>query len=82
MVKIKSVDKNSRAALAGIAAGDILISVNGHEINDVLDYGFYLAERNVEIKLTRGGEVFIIKIKKGVYDDVGLNFETPLMDKK
>ncbi|MCD7943816.1 MAG: DUF512 domain-containing protein [Clostridia bacterium] len=82
MVKIKSVDKNSRAARAGIAAGDILISVNGHEINDVLDYGFYLAERNVEIKLTRGGEVFIIKIKKGVYDDVGLNFETPLMDKK
>ena len=82
MVKITSVDKNSRADKHGIIAGDILVSINGNEIADVLDYRFYLAEREVNIALLRGGEELSVKIKKGEYDDIGLDFETPLMDKK
>lgn len=82
MVKITSVDKNSRADKQGIIAGDILTHINGNEINDVLDYRFYLAEREVNIALLRDGEEFEVKIKKGEYDDIGLDFETPLMDKK
>ena len=82
MVKITSVDKNSRADKHGIIAGDVLVSINGNEIIDVLDYRFYLAEREVNIALFRDGEEFEVKIKKGEYDDIGLDFETPLMDKK
>ncbi len=82
MVRIKSVDKKSKAERAGIAAGDILMSINGHEINDVLDYGFYLTEKLVKIALCRDGESLYVEIKKGVYDDIGLNFETALMDQK
>lgn len=82
MVKITSVDKNSRADKQGIIAGDVLVSINGNEIIDVLDYRFYLAEREVNIALLRDGEEFEVKIKKGEYDDIGLDFETPLMDKK
>ena len=82
MVKITSVDKNSRADKQGIIAGDVLVSINGNEIIDVLDYRFYLAEREVNITLLRDGEEFEVKIKKGEYDDIGLDFETPLMDKK
>ena len=82
MVKITSVDKNSRAYKQGIIAGDVLVSINGNEIIDVLDYRFYLAEREVNIALFRDGEEFEVKIKKGEYDDIGLDFETPLMDKK
>ena len=82
MVKITSVDKNSRAYKQGIIAGDVLVSINGNEIIDVLDYRFYLAEREVNIALLRDGAEFEVKIKKGEYDDIGLDFETPLMDKK
>lgn len=82
MVKICEVLSHSRAALAGIVAGDVLISINGNEINDVLDYRFYLAEQSVSLSLSRDGEAFLVSIKKGTYDDIGLNFETPLMDKK
>ena len=82
MVKITSVDKNSRADKQGIIAGDVLVSINGNEIIDVLDYRFYLAEREVNIALLRDGAEFEVKIKKGEYDDIGLDFETPLMDKK
>ena len=82
MVKITEVAESSRAARAGVLAGDILVSINGNEINDVLDYRFYLTEREVELLLERNGERYSVGIKKGEYDDIGLDFETPLMDKK
>ena len=48
----------------------------------MLDYRFYLTERQVNIGLSRDGEEYSVSIKKGEYDDIGLDFETPLMDKK
>ena len=83
MVKITSVAPGSRAFKAGISAGAVLVSVNGNEINDVLDYRFYLTERRVSLLLRSedGGE-YTSDITKGEYDDIGLDFETPLMDKK
>ena len=82
MVKILSVEKRSRADKAGIKEGDILLSVNGKEIRDVLDYRFYLAERSICVCVNRDGKELSFKIKKSEYDDIGLEFETPLMDKK
>ena len=82
MVKITEVYKGSRADKQGIKPGDILTHINENEINDVLDYRFYLAEREVALKLLRDGNEYQVKIKKGEYDDIGLDFETPLMDKK
>ena len=82
MVKISSVEPSSPAAKAGLRAGDILISINGQDINDVLDYRFYLTEKRVTLKLHRGPELFDVSIKKGEYDDIGLGFDTYLMDEK
>ena len=82
MVKITQVYERSRAEKRGVRAGDTLTHINGNEINDVLDYRFYLAEREVELTLLRDGEEYRVSIKKGEYDDIGLDFETPLMDKK
>ena len=82
MVKITDVLMGSRSYKAGISAGDILMSINGNEIRDVLDYRFYLTEKNVTLVLLRNGEEYSVTMKKGEYDDIGLDFETPLMDKK
>ena len=82
MVKIVSVEDRSYAKKAGIRPLDNLISINGNEIGDVLDYRFYLADKVVKLLLDRDGKEYSVKIKKGEYDDIGLEFETPLMDKK
>ncbi len=82
MVKITDVLPRSRAAKAGIKAGDMLVTVNGKEINDVLDYRFYLANESVTLEIIRDGKTKKKKIKKQEYDDIGLDFDTPLMDKK
>ena len=82
MVEITEVHAHSRAEKAGVRAGDILISINGKPITDVLDYRFYLADRHITLMLRRGENEFSVTIDKGEYDDIGLEFATPLMDKK
>jgi len=82
MVKITSVAPNSRAARHGVQANDILISINGRTVTDVLDYRFFLTDTRVTLGLERDGVPYEVTICKREYDDIGLDFETPLMDKK
>ncbi len=82
MVEITYVAEGSRAGKAGVKVGDILVSINKKDINDVLDYRFYLADKTVKLSVLRDGKQKYFKIKKQDYDDIGLDFETPLMDKK
>ena len=82
MVLITGVEFGSRAYRAGLEVGDKLLTINGNEINDVLDYRFYLADTRLHITIERNGKVDDTIIKKGEHDDIGLEFETPLMDKK
>jgi putative radical SAM enzyme (TIGR03279 family) len=82
MVKITEVGANSRAARAGVRAGDVLHTINGRDINDVLDYRFHLANRTITLAVMREGQMLELSITKGEYDDIGLEFETPLMDEK
>ena len=82
MVKITEITPGSFAERAGIRVGDLLVSVNGREVRDVLDYRFYLAEESVSLSLRRGEETLSAEIQKDLYGDIGLGFETPLMDEK
>lgn len=83
MVEIKSVLKGSFADKAGILAGEKLVCVNSHPIKDILDYRFYLCEKKLEIEIVdASGKIRFVKIKKDEYDDIGLEFETFLMDKQ
>lgn len=81
-VEIFAVISGSRADRAGIHPGDCLISINGYDIGDVLDYRFRITERRVVLKIHRGLELFDVTIKKPEYDDIGLEFATFLMDEK
>ncbi len=82
MVKISSVEKNSIAHKNGILADDLLISINGNDINDVLDYRFYIMEKELALLIKRNDAEISINIKKSQYSDIGLEFSTYLMDEK
>ena len=68
----------------GVRSGDTLVSVNGNEIFDVLDYRFYAAEETLRLEFyTAGGKRKRVKLKNvGSPDEIGLEFETYLMDKQ
>ncbi len=74
---IAEVEKESLAERAGILPGDELVSINGKPIRDVLDYKFYSYDKRLKIELKRK----TVKIKKEEGEDLGLVFETYLMDK-
>ena len=80
--EITGVTANSPAARHGIKKGDILVSINGHRITDVLDYMYYSSENTVTLLLERDNKHLMLKIRKSEYDDLGLEFNTFLMDKK
>ena len=82
MVTVYEIVPGSPADKAEIKAGDVLHTVNGHEVNDVLDYRFFIFENRLELRLSRDGVFFQVKIRKDRYADIGLEFETYLMDKK
>ncbi len=81
-VEITGIIKNSHADKVKLLAGDILISVNGHNISDVLDYMYYSAEIEVRIDVLRDNIEMTFTVVKSEYDDLGLEFESFLMDNK
>ncbi len=82
MVCVQSVIKGSKADSAGVLAGDYLISINGHDIADVLDYRYFLSETKITLRLHREAELLNLAIEKEEYEDIGLEFSTFLMDEK
>ena len=81
-VKVTGVVPKSPAFRAKIKSGDFLVSVNGHEINDVLDYMFYCAEDRLELVFQRNSESYTRIVYKSEFDELGLEFESFLMDQK
>lgn len=82
-VKIWSVSADSYGERAGIQSGDELVSVNGHEIFDVLDYRFFIQSKKLKLLVIRNNEELSFNIRKGdEFADIGLEFETYLMDKQ
>ena len=78
---ITSVDHRSPAQRAGVRPGEKLLTINGHEIVDVLDYRFYGYDAKCRLELLEpNGSVRNVQIKKEEGLDLGLNFDTYLMD--
>lgn len=82
-VTVNSVTKGSAAYKAGIRSGDILVSIDKNEIMDVLDYRFYQNNDRLTLEfINKKGKIKVKKVKKKEYEELGLLFETYLMDKK
>lgn len=82
-VKIFDVTTGSHADKAGIKKGETLLSINSNEIVDVLDYRFYQVNRKLTLEVEdEDKNVRTIEMTKGEYEEIGLEFETYLMDKQ
>ncbi|MBQ3378647.1 MAG: DUF512 domain-containing protein [Clostridia bacterium] len=80
--KIARVTPGTPAARARIMPGESLVSVNGKKIRDVLDYRFYTAERHLHLEVEGpDGRMRSVRVVNRRGGDIGLEFETYLMDK-
>jgi hypothetical protein len=80
---IKDIMENSIAGEMDIEPGDKLYSINGNEINDILDYQFYSQEDYllVEIEKANSGELWVLEIEKEYDEELGLLFDGLIFDK-
>lgn len=82
-VTIGGVERRSKADKAGLRPGDQILTVNGHPVNDVLDYRFYTTDSRLLIEIRHpDGKEKNVRIRKREYEELGLDFETYLMDRQ
>lgn len=78
---ISKVYKNSIAEELGIEVGDLLMSINGQTIHDIIEYRFLLSDEYLEVEIKKiNGEIYIYEIEKDYDDDLGIEFTNPIID--
>ncbi len=70
----------SIAAELGLRRGDVLLSINGRALRDVIDYRFYGAEEELELVVERDGEQWVYRAERGYGQELGLEFAEPTFD--
>lgn len=79
--KIQKVLPGSIADELELEPGDVVLAVNGQEMEDIFDYQYLINDEYIELTvLTRDGEEWELEIEKDADDDLGIEFESSLMD--
>ena len=61
--------------------GDVLVSINGQQVEDVFDYRYLMNDEVVELLIRKkNGEEWELEVEKDYEDDLGVEFENSLMD--
>lgn len=82
MTKIINVEQGSIADECGIVPGDCLVSVNGKEIKDILEFKFLTNDLEFVIEIQKlDGTLEEIEVYNEYYEDFGVEFENALMTK-
>jgi putative radical SAM enzyme (TIGR03279 family) len=79
---ISKVYDNSIAEEIGIEVGDVLISINGQRIQDIIEYKFLISDEYLEVEIQKiNREIYIYEIEKDYDEDLGIEFTNPIIDK-
>lgn len=77
--KIKAVDPGSIAEALELEPGDSVLTVDGHELEDIFDYEYYINSESIVMEVRKaGGEEWELEIENE-YEDLGITFENGLM---
>ena len=79
---IIKIEQNSIAEEMGIEVGDILVDINEQPVKDVFDYRYLIQDEYIEVGILKpDGDEWLLEIEKDEYEDLGIVFETGLMDR-
>lgn len=79
--KIKNILPGSIGEELELEKGDIILAVNHQPIEDVFDYQFLINDDYIELTVLKAdGEEWILEIEKDEDEDLGIVFESNLMD--
>ncbi|GCE05072.1 DUF512 domain-containing protein [Dictyobacter aurantiacus] len=71
---VREVVPESPADRAGLQPGDLVRSINGNVIRDLVDYRFHVADEELVIGYDRQQEQHEVLVKKGIDENLGVLF--------
>lgn len=78
---IVDVLDDSIAQELGVEKGDNLVSINGIEVRDCIEYRFLETNDYIELEIEKkSGEVWVLEIEKDIDETLGIVYENSLMD--
>ncbi|KPU44017.1 hypothetical protein OXPF_21830 [Oxobacter pfennigii] len=78
---ITFIRDSSIAQELGIEEGDMLLSINGQAVKDIIDYKFLITDEYIEVLIKKkDGEEWLLEVEKDYDEDLGLDFENPIID--
>lgn len=79
---VNSVVKNSIAQELEIKAGDEILSIDGMQMQDMIDYNFMTKTDFLTLEIKKqNGEIEVIELEKDYDEDLGIVFESAVFDK-
>lgn len=80
--EISKVNPNSLAEEINLESGDKLLTINGQEVKDILDYRFLMSDEFVLLEIEKtNGELWEIEVEKEYHENLGVEFKESIMDK-
>lgn len=80
--RISEVLSGSIAEELEIESGDILLSIDGNSLQDMIDYSFFCKNELISIEIKKkNGEIQEIELEKDFDEDLGVVFESAVFDK-
>lgn len=77
---ISKVAAGSRAAQKGLQPGDVIVSVNGQNVSDLIDLNFALADEDVHLVVKNGDALRDCYFQKRFGEDLGITMESAVFD--
>ncbi|GAW93236.1 DUF512 domain-containing protein [Calderihabitans maritimus] len=66
---------------AGVEPGDRILSINGHNLEDIIDYRYLTADERLEIEIKKkNGQTWLLEVEKEYGEDLGLDFDQATFD--
>jgi putative radical SAM enzyme (TIGR03279 family) len=77
---VSRVDAHSLGKRLGVQPGDVIASINGHPLRDVIDVRYYGAEPHVEVAIQRDGATVMLSGQREFGEPLGIEFGHPSFD--
>ena len=75
MISVKTVETGTLADRAGFEPGDRILSINGEDIDDLIDFQVHSSDEVLDFEIERRDEVYEVQVQRQADETLGFAFE-------